>query len=148
MEVSDLERMHPGNMVQAMHDFNVRGMDSSGDNTYLGGFAISAQVPFVQRVPSKHRGFLAAATALLALWLGGLPAAWGKGQELVLEPCELNLPGTGLTARAECGFLEVAENPADPAGRQIRLRDPRGPSAASRGVGLGHRSMYHDHGKK
>ena len=34
----------------------------------------------------------------------------------------LALPGTNLTANARCGSLEVAENPADPAGKRITLK--------------------------
>ena len=34
----------------------------------------------------------------------------------------LSLPGTSLTAKARCGSLEVAENPAEPAGRRISLK--------------------------
>lgn len=47
---------------------------------------------------------------------------------LELTPCALFLPGTGLTAPAECGWLEVAENPARPEGKHIRLRVARVPA--------------------
>ncbi|MEJ8568149.1 alpha/beta hydrolase [Elongatibacter sediminis] len=47
---------------------------------------------------------------------------------LELSPCELFLPGTPLTAAAECGWYSVAENPAEPEGRQIRLHVARVPA--------------------
>jgi pimeloyl-ACP methyl ester carboxylesterase len=70
------------------------------------------------------RVVVAAATgsALLA------SVAWAKAPAIELEQCELNLPGTALTAPAECGWLEVAENPDDPKGRQIRLKVARVPA--------------------
>jgi pimeloyl-ACP methyl ester carboxylesterase len=53
--------------------------------------------------------------------------------DIELNPCELTLAGTGLTAEAECGFMEVAENPAEPDGRRIMLHLARVP-ATSRSV--------------
>jgi len=47
---------------------------------------------------------------------------------LEMETCELSFPGTGLTAPAECGWFEVAENPADPEGNKIKLRVARVPA--------------------
>jgi len=47
---------------------------------------------------------------------------------LELSPCELRLPGTSLTAPAECGWFEVAENPAAPDGTKIKLRVARVPA--------------------
>lgn len=47
---------------------------------------------------------------------------------LELSPCELRMPGTNLTAAAECGWFEVAENPDDPEGRKIKLRVARVPA--------------------
>ena len=38
-----------------------------------------------------------------------------------LSPCELRSSGALQLVKAECGRLPVAENPADPRGRQIRL---------------------------
>jgi pimeloyl-ACP methyl ester carboxylesterase len=67
----------------------------------------------------------AAATAPLPA-----PGAGGGSDPTTLElsPCELYLPGTPLTAPAECGWFEVAENPAEPEGRRIRLRVARVPA--------------------
>lgn len=42
--------------------------------------------------------------------------------QIEFSNCTLNLPGTNLTANARCGSLEVAENPAEPAGRRISLK--------------------------
>jgi pimeloyl-ACP methyl ester carboxylesterase len=47
---------------------------------------------------------------------------------LGLETCELVVPGTPLSTTGQCGWLEVAENPADPDGRQIRIRVARIPA--------------------
>lgn len=51
---------------------------------------------------------------------------------LELTTCELSLPGTGLTAPAQCGWFEVAENPLVPDGRQIKLRVARVPAQERR----------------
>lgn len=48
--------------------------------------------------------------------------------ELGLETCELVVPGTPLSSIGQCGWLEVAENPAKPDGRQIRIRVARIPA--------------------
>lgn len=73
---------------------------------------------------------------LLFLALAGLPGnpvlAKNTHATLELTPCELRLPGTGLTAPAECGWFEVAENPAEPAGKQIKLRVARVPATGRR----------------
>lgn len=42
--------------------------------------------------------------------------------DLELEPCVLDMPGTSITAEAECGWLTVAENREQPQGNKIRLR--------------------------
>ncbi|HKJ17565.1 MAG TPA: alpha/beta hydrolase [Xanthomonadales bacterium] len=60
--------------------------------------------------------------------------AWAQTQEaddagLVFEPCVLTLPGTPISGPAECGELMVAENPADPEGRQISLNIARVPAS-------------------
>jgi pimeloyl-ACP methyl ester carboxylesterase len=47
---------------------------------------------------------------------------------LELETCELVVPGTPLTTIGECGWMDAAENPDDPAGRQIRVRVARIPA--------------------
>jgi pimeloyl-ACP methyl ester carboxylesterase len=45
-----------------------------------------------------------------------------------LETCELAVPGTSLTTMGECGWIEVAENPDEPEGRQIKVRIARVPA--------------------
>jgi len=55
-------------------------------------------------------------------------AAQPANPHLELSPCELRLPGTSLTAPAECGWFEVAENPAEPNGKTIKLRVARVPA--------------------
>jgi pimeloyl-ACP methyl ester carboxylesterase len=49
-------------------------------------------------------------------------------QGIELSQCELTLAGTNLSAPAECGGLEVPENPAQPNGRKIRLNIARVPA--------------------
>jgi pimeloyl-ACP methyl ester carboxylesterase len=47
---------------------------------------------------------------------------------LELETCELVVPGTALSTVGECGWMEAAENPDDPGGRQIQVRVARIPA--------------------
>ncbi len=47
---------------------------------------------------------------------------------LGLETCELVVPGTPLSTVGECGWMDRAENPEDPAGRQIKVRVARIPA--------------------
>jgi len=47
---------------------------------------------------------------------------------LGLETCELLVPGTSLSTIGQCGWLEVAENPAEPDGRKINIRVARIPA--------------------
>ncbi len=69
------------------------------------------------------------------LWLPTtVKAQGGSGQPsaaiaaLELEPCDLTMPGTPLTAVAECGTLAVPENPDEPDGRSILLNIARVPA--------------------
>jgi pimeloyl-ACP methyl ester carboxylesterase len=50
------------------------------------------------------------------------------GVGLVLETCELAVPGTALSTVGECGWMEAAENPDDPDGRKIKVRVARIPA--------------------
>lgn len=75
----------------------------------------------------KNRTRLMVRTAFLALLLS--TAAKAQGPALGLEPCDLTLPGTPLTAKAECGTLEVPEDPARPDGRRIGLNVARVPAS-------------------
>ena len=59
------------------------------------------------------------------LILSALPTtSWAlpESNQIEFSNCMLSLPGTSLTAKARCGSLEVAENPAEPAGKRISLK--------------------------
>jgi len=47
---------------------------------------------------------------------------------LELETCELVVPGTPLSTVGECGWMDAAENPDVPDGRQIKVRVARIPA--------------------
>ncbi|HTV77847.1 MAG TPA: alpha/beta fold hydrolase [Steroidobacteraceae bacterium] len=51
---------------------------------------------------------------------------------LELTPCRLTHPSQLVSLEAQCGHLTVAENPADPQGRQIRLFVARVPAVSER----------------
>lgn len=60
----------------------------------------------------------------VVLVLMALPStvlALPDSNQIEFSNCMLALPGTNLTASARCGSLEVAENPARPEDRKIRL---------------------------
>lgn len=60
----------------------------------------------------------------MAAVLGILPvsaAALPEGNTIEFSNCMLSLPGTTRTAPAQCGFLDVPENPDEPEGRTISL---------------------------
>jgi len=81
---------------------------------------------------SSHAATLtrcAAALCAVGLLAFTVQAAEVDGDEaLLLETCELVVPGTPLSTVGQCGWLEVAENPAEPEGRQIRFRVARIPA--------------------
>ena len=64
--------------------------------------------------------FLIAALVYLVLPITAL--ALPDANQIEFSNCSLALPGTQLTAKARCGTLEVAENPAEPTGRRISLK--------------------------
>ena len=71
--------------------------------------------------------------ALLALaFAAACPplAAQPEDSRIEFEQCDLQLPGTTVTAEARCGGFEVPENPAAPGGRQIRLHVAVAPARA------------------
>jgi len=63
-----------------------------------------------------------------------LPAAPALAQDddpenpLGLENCELLVPGTPLSVRGQCGWLERPENPNEPEGRTIKIHVARIPA--------------------
>ena len=61
-------------------------------------------------------------TTLLLLALPAPVLALPDSNQIEFSNCSLTLPGTTLTASARCGTFEVAENPADPAGKKISLK--------------------------
>ena len=70
------------------------------------------------------------AAAVFVLGLSKLAEAQVAGAAtLELSPCELTLPQSPMAAKAECGTLMVAENPAEPEGRQISLNVARVPAS-------------------
>jgi pimeloyl-ACP methyl ester carboxylesterase len=66
------------------------------------------------------KGFMNTAVLAAGLLAGN---AWAVPQENSIEfsNCMLSLPGSPATARAECGFIEVPENPDEPDGRKIPI---------------------------
>jgi pimeloyl-ACP methyl ester carboxylesterase len=67
-----------------------------------------------------NKFFLIAALVFLALPTAAL--ALPDANQIEFSNCTLALPGTQMTAKARCGTFEVAENPAEPAGRRITLK--------------------------
>jgi len=67
-----------------------------------------------------NKSILLALLMLLALPTTVL--ALPDSNQIEFSNCTLSLPGTQMTAKARCGTFEVAENPADPAGRRIQLK--------------------------
>lgn len=59
---------------------------------------------------------------LILLALPTTALALPDSNQIEFNNCTLTLPGTQMTAKARCGTFEVAENPADPAGRRIELK--------------------------
>ena len=59
--------------------------------------------------------------AAILLFLPKMASALPDSNTIEFSNCMLALPGTTLTAPAQCGFLEVSEDPAEPQGRKIKL---------------------------
>ena len=60
-------------------------------------------------------------TLLFASLVAGEGWALPQNNTIEFSNCMLSLPGSPATARAECGFIEVPENPDDPDGRKIPI---------------------------
>jgi pimeloyl-ACP methyl ester carboxylesterase len=67
-----------------------------------------------------NRLFFYAVLVSIALPTSGF--ALPESNQIEFSNCMLALPGTSRTANARCGSFEVAENPAEPAGKRISLR--------------------------
>jgi pimeloyl-ACP methyl ester carboxylesterase len=65
---------------------------------------------------------------LLVLTLPATALALPDSNQIEFTNCMLALPGTNMTASARCGSLEVAENPAEPEGRKIKLKVAMAPA--------------------
>ena len=61
------------------------------------------------------------AAMLTVLMLPSAVMALPDSNTIEFSNCVLTLPGTNYTATAQCGSYDVAENPAEPDGRQISL---------------------------
>jgi pimeloyl-ACP methyl ester carboxylesterase len=62
------------------------------------------------------------------LFLPVTATAQPSDSSIEFENCTLEMPGTVLTAEARCGWLEVAEDPAKPDGKLIRLHVAMAPA--------------------
>jgi pimeloyl-ACP methyl ester carboxylesterase len=82
----------------------------------------------MDRMPSRPIIFIASFAAALSLAAPVL-AQTAQDDGIELETCELLVPGTPLSVVGQCGWLEVAENPEEPDGRQIRIHVARVPAS-------------------
>ena len=57
--------------------------------------------------------------------------AQSEANTVNFEDCVLSMPGSPATARANCGFIEVPENPNDPNGEKISIHIAIAPSTAT-----------------
>lgn len=60
--------------------------------------------------------------------LPAMVCAQPKDSSIEFENCTLEMPGTVLTTEARCGWLEVAEDPAQPEGRKIMIHVAMAPA--------------------
>ena len=82
---------------------------------------------------SASRSLLAALPVLTAVLLClGTPVSGAPLTPLTLTPCVIEHPLRLTVVPAECGELEVPENPQSPQGRQIRLHVARAPAISRR----------------
>ena len=86
------------------------------------------------RRTSRKFNTAAACTAIIVCILinaiGNVARALPDSNTIAFKNCSLTLPGTIQTAPARCGWLEVAENPAAPNGRKIRLHVALAPAVS------------------
>lgn len=76
----------------------------------------------------KLRVLMAGSLCAALAAAGAHAAATDREAALGMETCELVVPGTPLSVVGQCGWLEVAENPAEPEGRRIDVRVARIPA--------------------
>jgi pimeloyl-ACP methyl ester carboxylesterase len=74
------------------------------------------------------KGLFQRAGLFFGLLLAAHAQAEDAGDGLALETCELLVPGTPLSTVGQCGWMDRPENPAEPDGRQIRIRVARIPA--------------------
>jgi pimeloyl-ACP methyl ester carboxylesterase len=67
------------------------------------------------------RKLLTTSVAILACLAPLTAVALPDANTIEFSNCTLALPGSSVTAEAQCGFIEVPENPADPNGRTIPI---------------------------
>ena len=82
------------------------------------------------RVFNKAIACTALAVCMLVNTYGNVANALPDSNTIAFKNCSLTLPGTVQTAPARCGWLEVAENPAAPNGRKIRLHVALAPAVS------------------
>ena len=66
-------------------------------------------------------------TANLSMTVQAQPEA----NSIDFKNCVLSTPGSPATARADCGFIEVSEDPDDPNGKKIPIHIAVAPSTAT-----------------
>jgi len=71
--------------------------------------------------PYSMKALLTAAAACGLLALSTAAQALPDSNTIGFSNCTLTMPGSYATATARCGFLEVPEDPAEPAGRMLRI---------------------------
>jgi len=104
-------------------------MDSARPKPYPWPLTLLAEDPMHGRPKAVFVGALAAALCMAGHTSLSARSEPATGEtDLRLETCELVVPGTPLSSVGQCGWLEVAENPAEPDGRQIRVRVARIPA--------------------
>jgi pimeloyl-ACP methyl ester carboxylesterase len=68
-------------------------------------------------------------TVIAGSLIATAPATLAQADESIeLETCELLVPGTPISVVGQCGWLERPENPAEPEGRQIKIKVARVPA--------------------
>ncbi len=129
-----------------------------GSASHLDGAGCISLRPRLNTFPSWLRGPGVAIAGAWVIATGAAPsavlaAAPTSAPALSLEPCEIEDASHFNVLAAECGTLEVPENPAAPQGRTIQLFIARAPAISRRkspdplfvlagGPGMGATTMY------